>query len=193
PSDDLSLFEVPSAPAEEHIPETASLWRGNPLAVAGAALSFLPPVGAALSGVGLARSRSRFGLGRRIALSGIALSVVFLATEVYLGATAPILDSGCWDASSPASQLRAIQANPGIDLTVLSNELDSIQTALDGAAANAGSDQVRVKLQLVAGDVKTVSDDVTGERKSGDMGNLVVDQIKLETDGVAADAYCHSL
>ncbi len=193
-NDDMSLFEVPSAdPAEVHVPETASPRPGNPLAVAGAALSFLPPVGAALSGVGLARARRRQGAGRKVALAGIALSVVFLAAEVYVGTTAPMLDAGCLNASSPAARLRAIQANPGGDLTALSSKLDAIHTDLASAAGKADSDQVRAKLQVVASDVKSLSNDITVAQKSGDMTRLVPDQSKLVADGDAADSYCHSL
>lgn len=197
----LSLFEVPPAgPAgngdysgdwDDHT--TAPADQGNPLALAGAVVSFLPPVGLALSAIGLRRSRSRRGAGRTAALIGITLSLVLGGVETYIAATAPILDSGCLNANTAASRLRAVQAAPGGDLSALAAELDVIHTSLDGAADSADSAQVRTRLQLVAGDLEALSVDITNAKATGETAQLVTDEAKLQVDGTAADSYCHSL
>ena len=190
----LPLFEVPSADqAGDGDHSTTPSKQGNPLALAGAVLSFLPPLGLVLSAIGYLRSRSRGNAGRTAALIGIVLSLLLGGVEAYVGSTAPLLDSGCLSASPAASRLRALQAAPGSNLTVLSAELDSIHTTLNDAAADAGSDQVRTRIQLVASDVEALSGDVMKAQTSGDLSQLVIDQNKLESDGAAADSYCHSL
>jgi hypothetical protein len=189
---ELRFEESAAAPARNE-QRPVRRWQGNPLAYAGAVLSFVPPVGLVLSALGFRRSGARQGLGRTAAQVGIALSLVFGGVEAYLGATAPMLDSGCLDADSPAAQLKALQASPGADLTAIAKKLDSIHLALAGAAANADSSETRVKLQLVSEDVKALSHDFTVARASGDTSALVSDQVKLLTDGNAADSYCNSL
>lgn len=167
--------------------------RRNPFSVVGAALSFVPLVGLVLSVVGFIRSRTRGGVGRTLALVGIVLSILFGGAETYVGTTAPLFDAGCLGANSPASRLRAIQAAPGGNLTQLANELDSIHSDLDTAAGEADNSQVHAKIQSVANDVKSLSVDFTVAQKSGDMTRLIDDETKLQTDGNAADSYCHSL
>lgn len=190
----LSLFEVPPAGRGRGEEDPAAPERQrNPLAPVGAALSFLPPLGLVLSAIGYARSRSRRGAGRTAALIGITLSIAFGGVEAYVGSTAPLLDSGCLDASSAATRLRALQAAPGGNLPLLASELSSIHDSLDTAANSADSGQVRTRLQLVAGDVEAVSLDVSKVQANGDMSQLLADETKLETDGNAADAYCHTL
>jgi hypothetical protein len=189
----MSLFEADPAGPGGNEGHPAAPRQRNPVALAGAVLSFLPPLGLALSGVGYARSRSRQGAGRIAALIGIALALVFGGVEAYVAATAPLLDPGCRNAISAADRLRAIQAAPGGDLTLLASELDSIHTTLASAANSAGSAQVRAKIELVSGDVEAVSVDVLTAKTNGDMSQLVNDAVKLQTDGAAADSYCHSL
>lgn len=194
----MSLFEtapVGLARSEDHPdpdPDPAPQ-HANPVALAGATLSILPPLGLVLSGIGYARSRSRDGAGRTAALIGIALALAFGGIEAYVAATAPLLDSGCRDAVSAAGRLRAVQAAPGGNLTLLATELDSIHTTLASAAASAGSPQVRTRIELVASDVEALSVDVLAAKTSGDMSQLVNDEVKLQQDGTAADSYCHSL
>lgn len=189
----LSLFEVPPAGAGEEDHSAPPARQRNALAPAGAALSFLPPLGLVLSAIGYARSRTRHGAGRKAALAGIALSVVLGGVEAYVGTTAPMFDSGCLNANSAATRLRALQAAPGGNLTLLASELDSVHRTLDSAASSADSDQVRTRLQLVASDVEAVSLDVTKVQTTGDMSELLTDETKLQSDGDAADSYCHSL
>lgn len=189
----MSLFERPSAgQAGDNEPFT-QVRRRNPAAVVGAVLSVVPLVGLVLSVIGLVWSRKRGGVGRIAAVVGIVLSVLFGGAETYVGTTAPLFDAGCLGANASASRLRAIQAAPGGNLTVLASELDSIHADLDAAANEAGSTQIRTKLQLVAGDVQTLGNDFTTAEKSGDTTRLLGDQTKLQTDGDAADSYCHSL
>ncbi len=190
----LSLFETPSADqAGDGDHSAAPPKQGNPLALAGAVLSLLPPLGLVLSAIGYLRSRSRGNAGRTAALIGIVLSVLLGGVEAYVGSTAPLLDSGCLNANSAASRLRALQAAPGGNLTALSAELDSIHATLNDAAADAGSNEVRTRIQLVAADVEALSGDVMKAQASGDLSRLVIDENKLESDGTAADSYCHSL
>lgn len=190
----LSLFEVPPAGrAGDDDHPTAPTRQRNPLAPAGAALSFLPPLGLVLSALGYARSRSRSGAGRKAALAGITLSLVFGGVEAYIGATAPLFDSGCLDAGPAAARLRAIQAAPGGNLTLLASELDSIHSSLDAAASSADSGEVRTRLELVASDLEAVSVDVTKVQATGDMSQLLTDETALQADGDVADAYCRSL
>ena len=193
-NDALSLFEA--APTGQAGPEDhsgRSPDQGNRVALVGAVLSVLPPLGLVLSAIGYARSRSRNGAGRIAALVGIVLAIVFGGIEAYVGSTAPLLDSGCLDANSAAGRLRAIQSAPGGNLGVLATELDSIHTTLASAAAKADSAQVRTKIELVASDVEALSVDVTTAKTNGDMSQLVNDEVKLQLDGSAADSYCHSL
>lgn len=195
-SNETGLFEAPAPMADPVggvVQRSAPRGQGNPLAVVGAVLSFLPLVGLVLSALGFVRSRTRWGSGRTVALVGIGLSLVFGGAEAYVGATAPLLDSGCLDAESSASQLRALQAAPGGDLTAVSVRLNTIHLALDSAAGKAGSAQVQVKLRLVADDVKALSADFATAQSSGDTSALLTDEARLATDGAAADSYCHSL
>jgi hypothetical protein len=190
----MSLFET--APAEQAGSEyhsDAPAKQANPVALVGAVLSFLPPLGLVLSAIGYMRSRSRMGAGRIAALIGIVLAVVFGGVEAYAASTAPLLDSGCRDANSAADRLRALQASPGGNLAVLAAELDSIHTTLAGAADKAGSAQVRTRIDLVAGDVEALSVAVMNAKTTGDMSQMVIAENKLITDGNAADSYCHSL
>ena len=187
------LFEAPPTDWSGDDAQAAPRKQGNPLAIVGAALSFLPLVGLVLSAVGFTRSRTRRGAGRNVALVGIALSLVFVGIEAYVGATAPLFDSGCLDANPSAVQLRALQAAPGGDLAAISAELNTIHTSLDQAAAKAGSSQVRADLQLVADDVKVLSTAFAAARTSGDTSGLLPAETKLEADGAVADSYCHSL
>lgn len=190
----LSLFEgAPTGQAGNEDRSAAPPEQGNRMALVGAVLSFLPPVGLAVSAIGYARSRSRNDAGRIAALIGIVLAIAFGGIEAYVASTAPMLDSGCRDANSAAGRLRAIQAAPGSNLTVLASELDSIHTTLASAAASAGSARVRTKIDLVAGDVEALSVDVMAAKTSGDMSQLVNDEVKLQMDGTAAESYCHSL
>ena len=190
----MTLFEgTPDGQTGEAGQELGRARRRNPFAVVGAALSFVPLVGLVLSVVGFLRSRARGGVGRTVALVGIALSVLFGGAETYVGTTAPMFDAGCLGANSSASRLRAIQAAPGSDLNELAHELDSIHSDLNAAAGQAGDAQVRTELQSVANDVKTLGVDFADAQKSGDMSRLLGDEAKLQTDGAAADSYCHSL
>jgi hypothetical protein len=161
--------------------------------VAGVVLSFVPPLGLVLSALGYVRSRSRDGVGRVAALIGITLAVVFGGIEGYVASTAPLLDSGCLDANPAATRLRAIQATPGGNLPLLAKELDAIHETLAGAAGDAGSAQVRSRIELVASDVEALSADVTAAQSTGDLSQLLTDESKLQRDGNAADSYCHSL
>lgn len=167
--------------------------RRNPFALVGAVLSVVPLVGLVLSVVGFVRSRTRGGVGRTLALVGIVLSVFFGGAEMYVGATAPLFDAGCQGAKSSASRLQAIEASPGGNAAVLANEMSSIRTDLDAAAGEAGNAQVRTKLQSVADDVRMVGGDLMAMQQSGDTSRLLGDETKLETDGAAAESYCHSL
>lgn len=191
----MSLFAAPTGlvDSEEHPNPVPAPKQGNPVALAGAALSVLPPLGLVLSVIGYARSRSRDGAGRIAALIGIVLTIVFGGVEAYIASTAPLLDSGCRDGLSAAGQLRAIQAAPSSDLTVLASELDSIHTTLASAAVSAQSPEVRTRIELVASDVEALSVDVLTAKTNGDMSQLVNDEVKLQMDGNAADSYCHSL
>ncbi len=165
----------------------------NVVAVIGAVLSFVPLVGLVLSIVGLRSSKTRDGVGRTVAIIGIVLSLVLGPAEAYVGMTAPRFDPGCQSANDAALQLRALQS--GLlagDLTALANKLASIHTAFDAAAAKAEDGQARVKLQAVADDVKVLSSDFTAAKQSGDTTRLLGDEQKLQTDGDAADSYCHS-
>jgi hypothetical protein len=192
----MSLFEAPKnkhlEEFEDDEPITAPR-RRNTLAAVGAGLSFVPLVGLVLSVFGLRSSKTRDGLGRKTALVGIALSVVLSGAEIYVGTTAPMFDSGCLGASSPASQLQAIQSAPTGDVSVLAAELNSIHFGLSTAAGEADSAEVRTKLQSVSDDVKALSADLTNALRSGDTSRLVDDEAKLQSDGDAADSYCHSL
>jgi hypothetical protein len=167
--------------------------RRNPFALVGAILSFVPLVGLVLSAVGFLRSRTRGGVGRTAALVGIALSLVFIGAEAYLGTTAPMFDAGCLAADSSASRLQAIEAAPGGNVTLLANEMNSIHADLAAAAGKAGSGQVRSTLQSVADDLKMVGGDLTALAQSGDTSRLFDDETKLRTDGAAAQSYCNSL
>ena len=189
----MTLFEGSAGGQKADDQPIPSAGRRNPLAVVGAVLSFVPLVGLVLAVIGFVWSRTRGGVGRTAAIVGIVLSVVFGAAETYVGTTAPIFDAGCLGASSPASRLRAIQAAPGGDLTALASELNSIHLDLDTAAGEAGTAQIRTKLQSVADDVKTLSADFLNAEQSGDTTRLVDDQNRLAADGSAADSYCHSL
>lgn len=193
----VSLFEAHQADrpseGETHATPTPKPKPGNRVALAGAALSFLPPVGLVLSAIGFVRSRSRDGAGRMAALIGITLAVVFGGIEGYVASTAPLLDSGCLDANPAATRLRTLQATPGGNLPLLAKELDAIHTTLAGAANDAGSAQVRSRIELVASDVEALSADVMKAQANGDLSQLLVDEAKLQRDGNAADSYCHSL
>lgn len=198
-NDVMSLFEAPrSRQQDQHdddqpiAPVEPSAPR-NRLAVVGAILSFVPLVGLVLAIVGLRRSRVLGGVGRTVAVVGIGLSVVLSGSEAYVGMTAPIFDSGCLNASDAASRLKAIQADPGGDLTVLANELSSIYTSLNAAAGTADSSAVHAKLQSVANDVKALSDELRIAKQSGDITALLADETSLQADGTTADSYCHSL
>lgn len=180
-------------PAYGEDPPFVPVRQRNPFALVGAVLSFIPLVGLVLSVVGFVRSRTRGGVGRTMALVGLALSVVFGGAETYVGTTAPLFDAGCIDAKSSASRLQAIEASPGGNALVLANEMDSIHADLDTAAGEAGSAQVRVRLQSVADDVKMIGGDLTAMQQSGDTSRLLGDESKLQTDGAAADSYCGSL
>ena len=187
------LFEAPPTDWSGDVAEAAPRKQGNPLAIVGAALSFLPFVGLFLSAVGFTRSKTRRGAGRNVALVGIALSLVFGGTEAYVGVTAPLFDAGCVDANPSAAQLRALQAAPGGDLAAIAAKLNTIHLALDQAAGRAGSSQVRADLQLVSDDVKVLSTAFAAARTSGDTSGLLSAETKLEADGAVADSYCHSL
>lgn len=190
----MSLFETaPADQAGSEYHSDAPAKQANPVALVGAVLSFLPPLGLVLSAIGYMRSRSRMGAGRIAALIGIVLAVVFGGVEAYAASTAPLLDSGCRDANSAADRLRALQASPGGNLAVLAAELDSIHTTLASAADKAGSAQVRTRIDLVAGDVEALSVAVMNAKTTGDMSQMVIAENKLITDGNAADSYCHSL
>jgi hypothetical protein len=167
--------------------------RRNPLAMVGAVLSFIPLVGLVLSAVGFVRSRTRGGVGRTVALVGLALSVIFGGAETYVGTTAPLFDAGCVDATSSVSRLQAIQASPGGNATVLANEMNSIHADLATAAGQAETAQVRTRLLSVADDVKMIGGDLTAMQQSGDTSRLLGDESKLQTDGAAAQSYCDSL
>jgi len=188
----LQFEALPADRAEDGDP-AAPRRQGNPLAVVGVVLSFLPPVGLAVSAIGFGRARRRGGVGRRLALTGVALALVLGGVEAYLASTAPLLDAGCLDANSSAGRLRAIQAAPGDNLTALAAELGQIHVALSGSAAKSGDAQARTKIQLVADDVQALGADVTKMQANGDLSALLTDQTKLAADGNAADAYCHSL
>jgi hypothetical protein len=97
------------------------------------------------------------------------------------------------DAKPSASRLQAIEASPGGNAMVLANEMDSIHADLNTAAGEAGSAQVRVRLQSVADDVKMIGGDLTAMQQSGDTSRLLGDESKLQTDGAAAESYCNSL
>ena len=196
----VSLFEAPQkdrgGPADYGYgedPPFVPVPRRNPLALAGAVLSFVPLVGLVLSVVGFVRSRTRGGVGRTAALLGVALSLLFGGAETYLSATAPMFDAGCLGAKSSASRLQAIEAAPGGNVPLLANEMNSIHADLAAAANEAECAQVRVKLQSVADDVKMVGGDLTAMEQSGDTSRLLGDESQLQTDGAAADSYCHSL
>jgi hypothetical protein len=190
-----ALLQFEGFPADQagDAEPTAPRRPGNPLAVVGVVLSFLPPVGLAVSAVGFKRARRRGGVGRRLAMSGLALSLLLGGVEAYVASTAPLLDAGCLDASSPADSLRALQASPPGDLTAMAAQLGQIHVALDGAVAKSGDAQARTKLQSVADDVQALGADLTKAQATGDLSSLVTDQTKLVTDGNAADSYCHSL
>lgn len=200
PAEAMALFEAPATgqdvPADYGYgedPPFVPTTRRNPVALVGAVLSFVPLVGLGLSAVGFARSRTRGGVGRTAALVGIALSLLFGGAEMYVGLTAPMFDSGCLGANSPASRLRAIQAGPGKSVTLLANEMDSIHADLVGAVGQAEDGQVRARLQSVADDVKLVGGDLTAMAVSGDTSRLLGDETKLQTDAAAAESYCDSL
>jgi len=186
------LFEDSPADWSGEVAQAAPRKQGNPLAVVGAALSFLPPVGLVLSAIGFARSKARRGAGRTVALVGIALSLVFGGVEAYAGATAPLLDAGCRDANPSAARLLALQANPGGDLAAIATELDAIHVALVRSAGKAVDTRARAELQLVADDVAQLSSAFGAARTTGDTSGLVTAETKLVTDGNAADSYCHS-
>lgn len=196
----MSLFEIPATNGDEPAdygygedPPFVPTRRRNPFAMVGAVLSFVPLVGLGLSAVGFVRSRTRGGVGRTAALVGIALSLVFGGAEMYVGTTAPMFDAGCLGARPSASRLQAIEDAPGGNATLLANEMNSIHADLAVAAGEAGSGQVRAKLQSVADDVKMVGGDLTAMAQSGDMSRLFDDESQLRTDGAAAESYCNSL
>jgi hypothetical protein len=186
------LFEAPPIDWSGEVAQAAPRKQGNPLAIAGAALSFLPPVGLVLSTLGFTRSKARRGAGRTVALVGIALSLAFCGVEAYVGATAPLFDAGCRDANPSAAKLRALQADPGGDLAAIATELDGIHVALARSAGEAVDTRARAELQLVADDVEQLSSAFGAARTTGDTSGLVTAETKLEADGAAAESYCGS-
>jgi hypothetical protein len=200
PAESMALFEAPATgqdvPADYGYgsdPPFVPAARRNQFALAGAVLSFVPLVGLGLSAVGFARSRTRGGVGRTAALVGIALSLLFGGTELYVGLTAPMFDAGCSGANSPVSRLRAIQAGPGGDMAQLANEMNSIHADLAVAAGEAEDGQVRARIQSVADDAKLVGADLTALVVSGDTSRLLGDETKLQLDAAATQSYCDSL
>jgi len=184
-------------------------WRTNGIALAGAILSVLPPVGLVLSVIGLGKARTLGGAGHTTAIVGIVLSLVFaggygfgiyelagsagvdpacssmLAAESSLSADESGLTATAGDSTSGESSGRAVLATTVAQLRVLKSELDR-------DVARATHADVRGRIQAVDVDLGQMIADAKAVQSGDDAALSGLETVagRLQVDAEAVDRLC---
>lgn len=187
--------------------------RGNPAAVAGAALSVIPLLGMVFSVLGLTRAQGLGGAGRTVATVGLVFSVVLTVGEgvaaYELGRPASsIADPACvatraevddvqvrllddvsaLSAAQAASDSTASAAAEGALVT----DLRAVKSSLDDGAGRSTHADVRVGIETFDADLGTLISAVrqiaSGGRSA--QGELQAAEVRLRADGQSIDVLC---
>jgi hypothetical protein len=184
----------------------AGPWRTNGAALAGAILSVLPPLGLALSIIGLVKAGRLGGAGKTAATVGIVLSVVF-AGGYGFGAYELVksvgVDPACSSVSATEGSLNAdgsplavaASASGGggrAALGALVSELQTLKSELDRDVTKATHVDVRAKIQAADGDLAQM---IAGAKavENGDgaaAAGLETAAARLQVDEDAVDVVC---
>ena len=185
------------------------LWRTNGIALVGAILSVLPPIGLVLSVIGLGKARTLGGAGHTTAIVGIVLSLVFaggygfgfyelasstgvdpacssmLAAESSLSVDESGLTAGDSTSGSGGSSGRAVLSTTVAQLRVLKVELDRDVVRATHADVRGRIRAVDVDLGQMIADAEAV--------QSGDdaaLSGLETAAGRLQADAAAVDRLC---
>jgi hypothetical protein len=189
--------------------------QSNGMAVAGFVLAFLVwPLGLIFSIIALVRSGKVGGVGRKLAIAGLIISIVVGAGSIALIATqvsnSTAIDPGCTSAESSLSVLDpklssvesqiSTDADAGdtdavrTDLTNMVTYLQTAQTDLNHSESVAVHSQVKTQITAVNGDLSSLITAFQavagGDDSQADAMTTTAQQ--LETDGSALDTLCSS-
>ncbi len=180
----------------------------NGFALAGLLTSWTVVLGLIFSILGLNRAPRAGGKGRGLAITGLILSVAFLAGYIAIGVAvgnSTALDPGCRSAEdSFNSQLSKLETDEGqlegndSDTTAMNTfitDVQNLKTALDNAEGQAQHDSVKQKIKAMDDDMTTVLTGLQAIQK-GDTSQLDAFEAaagRLETDGNAVDDICGKL
>jgi len=188
--------------------------QSNDFAISGFFLSILFwPLGLILSIIGLVRSGKLGGAGKKYALSGLILSIVFCALSIFLiakisGSTAE--DPGCTtaeasvhtfgpEATSIESQI-STDGNSG-DIAALKTDLNSLIMVIQTAQSDLNHSESVAVHQQVKTQIATVNNDLTAlisafqALSSGDasqMASIETALPQMQTDATDLDTLCDS-
>lgn len=150
--------------------------RNNGAAVAGAALSVVPLLGAILSILGLSRASALGGAGRSLAAVGLVLSVACTGGEAYaaylLGDSASAADPGCVAASAEFQAMQSrlaedVRSIPTASPQRVVDDLTSMDKSLAHDQQLATHADVRSALRGTVGDLDGLTSTVI-EIEAGD-------------------------
>lgn len=185
------------------------LWRTNGIALVGAILSVLPPIGLVLSVIGLGKARTLGGAGHTTAIVGIVLSLVFaggygfgfyelagstganpacssmLAAESSLSVDESGLTAGDSTSGGGGGSGRAVLSTTVAQLRVLKVELDRDVVRATHADVRGRIRAVDVDLGQMIADAEAV--------QSGDdaaLSGLETAAGRLQADAAAVDRLC---
>lgn len=188
--------------------------QSNGLAIAGFVLAFLfSPLGLILSIIGLVRSGKLGGAGKKFALSGVILSIVFCALSIFLiakvsGSTAE--DPGCTTAESSLTalepQMTSVETQlsadeSSSDVAAVKTDLNSMVTYLQtaqGDLSHSGTvavhPQVKTEITAVSNDLTTLVSAFHAISAGDDsqLSAMTTAATQLQTDGTALDTLCSS-
>lgn len=181
----MSVNDAPEMPQLAVEVPMAARKTTNKMAVAGLVLSIAPLLGLIFSTMGLMGAKAAGGAGRRLGVAGIVLSLVFAG---LYGFGAYELGSGSGSGSSVASDPGCVSAEASLGgsmgntlaidnqnlvsamgpLTnaqyvyaqVVGDDIKTLRSTFDGAAATAEHDNVKSAAGAVDSDLATLSGDV---------------------------------
>jgi hypothetical protein len=143
----------------------------NAVALTGAILSIVPPVGLIVSLIGLARSKARGGAGKKAAIWGIALSLVLGCTFGFL-----LYKVGKSTAADPAC-ISAEQA-----VTAMTGKMSADESALSAAESSGQSAQVITALNAMVADLQTVKTGLDSDVTNATHANVKAAMQTLDND-----------
>lgn len=181
----------------------------NGLALAGAILCIVPPLGLIFSIIGLVRAKALGGAGRTAATVGIVLSVLIGGAAgfgLYKIGNSTAADPACISAENQVDAMQskltadeaAMKADQGTsaeagDFTNAANDLQTVKTSIDGDIGEATHADVKAALQSFDNDLGEMITDFNEIAAGNNAGvtNLESQLNQIGTDGDNVDNLCH--